>query len=289
MICNVCGHEITDGAGGSTTKDGFELIRCPQCGLLFRRLLPRRDELDSLYSEEYFRDRDGATGGYADYLGDERLHRSLAASRLARLEGLTSGRKLLDVGAAAGFFVAEATERGWEATGIDVSRPMVEHAAKRGLHVVLGDLHEMRAELFDVVTMWDYIEHSIDPARDIGRCAELLRPGGLVALSTGDVESVVARLSGRHWHLLTPRHHNYFFGRTTIRRLLEAHDFTVLETSHPGARYSLGHIAYKLVGTRSRRLAARTALRVDRSPVGGLAFPVNLFDIVTVFARKHVA
>ena len=289
MNCNVCGHEITAGAGRSTSKDGFELIRCPQCGLLFRRQLPDRDELDSLYSVDYFQDRDGATGGYADYLGDERLHRSLAARRLARLEGLTSGRRLLDVGAAAGFFVAEATERGWDATGIDVSRPMVDHAAGRGLDVVLGDLDDVRAERFDVVTMWDYIEHSIDPARDIRRCAELLTPGGLVALSTGDMESVVARLSGRHWHLLTPRHHNYFFGRTTIRRLLEAHGFTVLETSHPGARYSLGHIAYKLVGTRSRRLAARTAHRLDRSPVGGLALPVNLFDIMTVLARKHDA
>ena len=289
MKCNVCGGEVVADPGRPMTKDGFELVRCRNCGLLFRSTLPRREEVGSLYSAEYFRDHEGATGGYADYVGDEQLHRSLALRRLASLERWTSGRRLLDVGAAAGFFVSEAIERGWDAGGVDVSPPMVEFAARRGVPVVLGDLAAVEDAPFDVVTMWDYIEHSVDPSDDVRRAAGLLRPGGVIALSTGDVESVVARMSGRHWHLLTPRHHNFFFGTSTIRRLLEAHGFAVLEASHPGARYSIAHIVYKLGRTGPGRVGSRVTTRIERSRLGRLSFPVNLFDIVTVFARRRVA
>jgi len=137
-----------------------------------------------------------------------------------------------------------------------------------------------------VVTMWDYIEHSVDPADDITRCAALLRPNGLIALSTGDVDSAVARIFGRRWHLFTPRHHNFFFGERTVRRLLEGHGFDVLSISHPGARYSLSHVVHKLGAMRPGTVSANVAGRVDGSVIGRLAIPVNLFDIVTVFARK---
>jgi SAM-dependent methyltransferase len=287
LNCNVCGAQVELDRAPAVRKDGFDLVRCGSCGLLFRRTLPQPDEIEALYSDDYFNDREGLTGGYADYLGDERLHCSVGARRLARLEALTTGRTLLDVGAAAGFFVSEARSRGWEASGVDISRPMVRFANEAlGVPVQLGGLSAVGGVTFDVVTMWDYIEHSVDPAGDVTRCAALLRPNGLIALSTGDVDSVVARISGRRWHLLTPRHHNFFFGESTVRRLLEGQGFDVLSVSHPGATYSLSHLVHKLGGMRPGRVSANVVGRLDGSVVGRLAIPVNLFDIVTVIARK---
>ena len=286
MNCNVCGSEVAR-TPPSMTKDGYDLIRCPTCGLLFRNSLPSEHELRSLYSIDYFRDDERSTGGYADYLRDERLHRSLAAQRLAHLERRTTGRALLDVGCAAGFFVQEAIARGWDARGVDVSAPMVEFAAERGLPVELGDLTTVPEGPFDVVTMWDYIEHSLDPAADVDRVARLLGQRGVIAISTGDIESAVARVSRGRWHLLTPRHHNYFFGRTTIRRLLQAHGFGSIEMSYPSARYSISHLTYKLDRSRRGGFFTRLAGRADRSRVGRLSLPLNLFDIVTVFAEKE--
>jgi hypothetical protein len=118
------------------------------------------------------------------------------------------------------------------------------------------------------------------------RSNELLEPDGLVALSTGDIDSVAARLSRSRWHLLTPRHHNYFFGTRTLIRLLGRCGFDVVSLGHPGARYSLAHLAYKLDRTARTQVTAAAFERIAQSRVGRCGLPVNLFDIVTVVARR---
>jgi hypothetical protein len=127
--------------------------------------------------------------------------------------------------------------------------------------------------------MWDYIEHALDPRGDLERARDLLEANGVLALSTGDVDSLVARVSSSRWHLLTPRHHNFFFSASTLSRLLATAGFGLVWSGHPGARYSLAHIAHK-------SLPAPVAERVARSRLARRSVPVNLFDIVTVVARK---
>jgi predicted TPR repeat methyltransferase len=197
---------------------------------------------------------------------------------------------LLDVGCAAGFFVAEAYAHGWEAEGIDVAEEMVEwgrlHLSNR---LELTPFAELSREpsSFDVVTMWDYIEHSIDPSAEIERAHELLAPGGLLALSTGDIESRVARITGNRWHLLTPKHHNYFFGSTTLEAMLDRAGFDVLFMVHDACWYSIAHLAYKLETLLPGGLGRALSHRLRRSWIGKVDFPVNLFDIATVVARKR--
>jgi SAM-dependent methyltransferase len=286
MNCVVCGATVAPTAAGRV-KDGYVLVRCESCGLLFRRDLPELSDVPGLYSSAYFLDDRGETGGYANYLADEELHRSLARRRLARIDQAAKGRRgaLLDVGAAAGFFVAEAIAAGWDARGVDISPEMAAAATERvGAPVARGSLDDVDGGPFDVVTMWDYIEHSLDPAADVARAASLLRPSGILALSTGDLDSVVARLSGKRWHLLTPRHHNYFFSGRTIRMLVESHGFDVVDISRPGARYSVAHLAYKL--ERFLPGSSRVSRRLASSSLGRVSVPVNLFDITTVVARR---
>src|SRR6266516_5545031 len=99
--------------------------------------------------------------------------------------------------------------------------------SKLGLRVMRANFAgaEVTAVPLDAITMWDYIEHSLDPRRDLDKAHELLRPGGVLALSTGDIGSLSARLTGRYWHLLTPEHHNFFFDVKTLRRLLQETGF----------------------------------------------------------------
>ena len=125
------------------------------------------------------------------------MHRLSARRRLDLLEQLVSRGQLLDVGAAAGFFVDEARKRGWDAAGIDVSEPMVEWG-RRELDAPLERqlLADLAGGAFDALTMWDYIEHALEPAADLRHARELLRPGGVLALSTGDAATLVARASG---------------------------------------------------------------------------------------------
>jgi hypothetical protein len=246
-----------------------------------RRELPAREDLDGIYAPEYFKyGADTPVGGYADYIGDEERHRETARRRLALLERFVGAQgRLLDVGTAAGFFVDEAIRAGWNAEGIDVAAHVVEWGRRElGAPLNVGDVSTAEGS-YAAVTMWDYIEHSLNPAGELAKTNELLEPGGVVALSTGDVESAAARLSRSRWHLLTPRHHNFFFSARTLARLLERCGFDVVWTGHPGARYSLAHLVYKSA-------PAAVAKRVSGSRVGRVSLPVNLFDIVTVVARK---
>jgi SAM-dependent methyltransferase len=273
----VCGGALQP----AFAKDGFELVLCTTCGLLMRRRLPGRDELEEIYAPEYFAlDVNHPVDGYADYIGDAERYRETARRRLALLERFVPAHgKLLDVGAAAGFFVAEARRAGWDAEGVDVAAHVVEWGRRElGAPLRVGGIADVD-DTYAVVTMWDYIEHSLDPAGDLARAHELLAPDGVVALSTGDRDSLAARISGKRWHLLTPRHHNFFFSASTLTRLLGRSGFDVVWLGHPGARYSLAHLAHK-------GLPASVADRVARSRLRRRSLPVNLFDIVTVVAGK---
>jgi 2-polyprenyl-3-methyl-5-hydroxy-6-metoxy-1,4-benzoquinol methylase len=291
-VCNVCRALVPANQPPTWRKDGFDIVRCPRCGLVFRRVLPTRDELSEIYAESYFRRPADDPGGqgYDDYLREEELHRLNAVVRLRRLREHRAPGRLLDIGAAAGFFLDEARRAGWTVEGIDVSPEMSGFGRERlGLDLGTGPfrVEEYEAGTYDCVTMWDYIEHSIDPVADLSSAWSLLRPGGVLALSTGDASSIVARVSGRRWHLLTPEHHNFFFSTATLSRACREAGFEIVSTSHPGARYSLRYLTYKLRSMApDSAIVRRTGEAFEGSRAGRVAVPVNLWDIVTLLARR---
>jgi SAM-dependent methyltransferase len=287
MICPAC-----DGpAVFAFEKDGFALVRCRSCQLLFRRDLPAPDDLLEIYGDAYFMSAAGDTHGqgYDDYLRDGPHHRVNARRRLERLERHIQPGRLLDVGCAAGFFISEAVARGWDAEGIELAESMAAYArSSLGVRVQTADFAnaDLTATSFDVVTMWDYLEHSIDPRNDLAKAAHLLSPGGMLAISTGDASSILARLSGSRWHLLTPRHHNFFFNRESLLRLLRRSGLDVVSVSYPGSSYSVRYVLYKLRTMLDVEPVRRLAGGVGGTRAASLMLPVNLWDIATVVARK---
>jgi SAM-dependent methyltransferase len=286
-ICNVCGAAVDRDRDLRWRKDGHDILRCPSCGTHFRAELPSAEALAEIYGPAYFAASEGQ--GYADYLGEEANHRLNARARLELLEPARRPGRLLDVGCAAGFFLDEARKRGWSVTGVDFAPEMAGHARERlGLDVRPGSFAEAELEpgSFDAVTMWDYVEHSVDPAGDLRRAAALLVPAGVLALSTGDVASVASRLSGSRWHLLTPRHHNFFFTRASLERAVRDAGFEILRSRYASSRYSVRYLLHKLRTLGDAAFLGRLAEGVGRTRLGSVAVPVNLFDIVTVVARR---
>jgi len=260
---------------------------------VFRAEPPGEEELSRIYDEDYFHDQPGRASrhGYADYLRDGKLHRSNARRRLRLLSSHAPRRgRLLDVGCAGGFFVDEACRAGWEASGVDVSIAMVEWArSELGVPVECVSFAEADVSVsgLDVVTMWDYIEHSIDPRGDLEKAHACLRPGGVLALSTGDIGTLSARVAGKRWHLLTPEHHNFFFDRRRLNRLLADTGFDVLDARYRSNLYSLEHVFYKLETLGPSKAARTLASVLGRFRLGSIGIPLNLFDIVTVVARRR--
>ena len=289
--CNVCGTPVPATTPPVFVKDGFDIVRCPNCGLLFRHELPDAEAVAAIYSDEYFQRPEDDTGGqgYDDYLLEEELHRLNAAARVRALQRHVAPGRLFDVGAAAGFFMDEARRAGWAVEGVDISPTMSAYGREGlGLHLRTATFDAVDVDgPFDCVTMWDYIEHATDPLGDLRHAHDLLRSGGLLALSTGDVRSLVARASGSRWHLLTPRHHNFFFAADNLRIACRNDGFEVLSVRHPGNRYSLRYLTYKLRSMLPEStLVRRVGDAFADGAVGRLAIPVNLGDIVTVVARR---
>jgi SAM-dependent methyltransferase len=284
--CNLCGSAQNH---PFCPENGLGLVQCDQCGLVFVSPRPDPNELYALYGETYFHNNESGTVGYTNYLRDEGNIRKTFAGRLKHLSRYIQPGKALDVGCAAGFFLAEAQKSGWTVEGLDVSSFAVSYASQQfGLRVRQGTFTEMDfTDTFDLVTMWDVIEHVPDPKTYIQRAASVLRSGGVFALATPDVDSLPARLTGKRWvGYKLSEEHVYYFSATTLSRLLDEAGFDVLNVRHVG-KYVTLRLFLDRLGMYSPLLSKLLSLAERAFHLSERSLYVNPYDIVAVTARKR--
>jgi 2-polyprenyl-3-methyl-5-hydroxy-6-metoxy-1,4-benzoquinol methylase len=266
-------------------KDSYRVHRCSSCELLFVHPQPSKEELEKLYSAAYFGrggKYDAALPRYDDpnWLNDE--------GKVAIIKRWRSGGSLLDVGCAVGGFLAVAREHGFEVEGVELAPYAAEQArARLQVNVINSDIYsaDLASESYDVITMWDVIEHLSDPNVALDRIFKALRPGGLLAFSTGDASSAWARLMGKRWPLLTPPQHLYFFSQRSISELLGRHRLSVKEIRHQGKWVTVGFVLFKARESFGRMMAPLAAA-ARWTGVQHWKLSINLGDIMTVMAEK---
>ena len=240
VACNLCGADDAETVYEAQYEDrprrdlvqtfrasGDELlidrlVKCRQCGLEYVSPRLRGGDIVAAYSE----------GDDPAYVSQVDARERTFAAALARIENLQPKKgRLLDVGTAAGAFLAAAKARGWQAEGCEPNRWMAEWGSRHyGVVIRAGELfdHEYPSESFDVVTLWDVVEHTPDPARVVRRISKLLKPGGLLVVNYPDRGSWIARILGRRWPFLSSVH-LYYFQRSTLAKMLERHGFEVAQ------------------------------------------------------------
>ena len=295
--CNLCGADnglerypttISPGVDGDwrafrCTHSGYgchhTIVQCQQCGLVYTDPRPYDQDIAATYQAVedplYLEEREGRVLTFERHLWP-----------LERLTGPPDGRPLLDVGCYTGVFVEMAASHGWDAKGVEPSRWAVKQAQARGLQVLQGTLDtvDLSEEVFDVVTMWDVIEHVSDPYGTLQQAYRLLKPGGLAVLHTIDIESLFARVMGARWPWLMEMH-LYYFSRRTLRAMLERCGFQVV-SDHPQGRYlRLGYLMNR-VGALVVPVGRPIEWLVTRLRLRGVPISVNLGDLFTAYARK---
>ncbi len=286
--CIACGCEVRRPL---YRKDGYVYVACPGCGLAHLDPVPTDAEARAIFDYGYFTGR--LVGGYDDYEADEPLHRRNSSARLDLIERERGGRggTLLDVGCAFGFFLDEARARGWKVDGVEVS-PLVADAARRRfvLNVVpeLAEVAAARPATYDVVTVFQVLEHVSRPddvLRLVGRC---LRPGGTIVIETWDRASLVARASGRHWHEVAPPSVVWLFNRASLPPLLRRAGLEDVRVM-PGAKLVSLRFAGSLLDSPGQQSPLAVLGRVLRSrPLRDRAVRYRLGDLLTVVARRSV-
>jgi SAM-dependent methyltransferase len=295
--CNLCGRDewqvrfpaTTDGDllqvdAFRCTHSGYgthpQIVECCNCGLVYAN---PRWSMDTIL-ETYAAVEDST------YI-EERAGRELTFRRhlrqLEKVTGPAANRRLLDVGAYIGVFVEMAGESGWQAQGIEPSQWAAAEAQRRGLDVMLGtmDSRGLESEQYDVITMWDVIEHVADPAAELEQAWRLLRPGGWLLVHTMNIDAPIAQLMGRRWPWLMDMH-LFYFSRRTLTGLLARHGFQEIWTGAQGRYLRLGYLATRLSGLNPTfgRLAGSLVQRLSLSDI---AVPVNFGDLMTIISRRE--
>ena len=297
VICDLCGSNcykvrfpstLEDGDGGDVsayccTSSGYgrhhAIVECLDCGLVYAN--PRYDSGEMLAKYETVED---------PLYVQEREGRVLTFERhLCPLEDIMppgDGRRLLDVGCYVGVFVEIAARHGWDAWGVEPSHWAATQAQEAGLQVVEGTMSTAGLDdaSFDVITMWDVIEHVERPSAEVRDAQRLLKPGGILVVHTMDLDSPFARLMGRRWPWLMEMH-IYYFTRRTLAQLLEQAGFHVISVQPQGRYQLLGYLATRIAAF-NRPLGRGLGWLFDRLHLSERAIPINLGDLVTMYARK---
>jgi 2-polyprenyl-3-methyl-5-hydroxy-6-metoxy-1,4-benzoquinol methylase len=146
-------------------------------------------------------------------------------SQVALIKKHSDGTHLLDIGCGEGFFLFSASKYGYATKGIEPSRDAAAYARKEfGLDVEAKPFEELRfpENHFDVITLWQVLEHMLYPLIVLREVHRILKPGGMVVITTPDIEGIPARILKQRWWCITRLHINQFSASTLTNILRNA-------------------------------------------------------------------
>jgi hypothetical protein len=278
--CQICDCPVS---APHFVKSGFEFVRCSGCDHISVNDVVRPETLAEHYGTTFFEG-----GDYSDYRGDKAILQRNFRRFARKLARFAPGGRLFEIGCAYGFFLDVARDR-WDVSGIDIAEDAIAYARNQlDLRVTCGDFlrEPMLPECADAVVMWDTIEHLERPADYVAKASAMLPAGGALALTTGDVGSLLARARGKRWRLYHPPSHLHYFSRDTMDRLLRRNGLELVSFEHVGYSRSVDTMLFRLFGNGSSPSSARLYDMARATGLGSMSLYLNLFDIMFVVARK---
>lgn len=271
--CYFCGHlqaeEFLTLADLRLNLPGsWDLVKCEHCGLLFIDPQPDWQELSAHYPKEYhaYLRKDSKMTTLLRGFGLRRRVKSVLRSTPVK-----KGR-LLDVGCATGdFLLSFKIMTDWQVEGLEVVPEAAAVARAKGLDIINAELEtaHLDADNYDVITLWDVLEHLANPARSLQICYDLLRPNGILILKCPDPSGGEASIFKESWIGYEAPQHLFGFPKTVLVNKLKEIGFSSVNTTQTGSDYSsffvsLGHWLNK----RGRTKLSEFIIKATHKPVG---------------------
>jgi len=188
-------------------KEWGRHVKCRNCHLTYVNPIEKVGKTN----EHYFK----AKNNHAPTIRESYLR--TAKSQVRLIQEYASGTNLLDIGCAQGFFLFSASQVGYTTRGIEISQDAAEYARREfGLDIEGKPFEELRfaENHFDIVTLWQVLEHVPHPLMILQEVHRILKPGGLLAVSTPDIGGIPAKILGKRWWDIKRLHVNQFTTKT---------------------------------------------------------------------------
>lgn len=184
------------------TDESFAYYRCSACQLIFLQPIPA--DLDKYYPKNYYQ------------IPKSESELALTAEKLQKwklelVQQFARNGRLLEIGPAYGLFSYLAKRAGFDVTAIEMDAGCCQFLRDVvGINVIQANdaaAQLQHLERFDVIVLWQVIEHIPDPWPVLTAAAERLAPGGILVLDTPNPQAFQFRVLGRYWtHVDAPRH-----------------------------------------------------------------------------------
>lgn len=290
--CPLCGSEVVRDA---FTKGIYNYLRCERCVTLFVSNPPSAAEIHALYSEDYY---EAASLGVEDrkgYPSYMKAQESLTKS-FSRKLGIVRARvpvgRLLDAGAAYGTFLRLA-DLYYEGMGIEVSQYAASIARNVfGVDVKVASIEHSPPfpdDYFDVIVMWDIIEHLINPVDALKEACRMLKSEGYIFISTDDASNWLPRLLGsRWWALGAPLHLCHFSKQGMISAFERAGNYDLVDLVSDLRQYSIPEVIEHFGVSYQSNFLARVGASLGRTFLGSWIINVKRPEQFIAIARKRM-
>ncbi|MBU0929642.1 MAG: methyltransferase domain-containing protein [Nanoarchaeota archaeon] len=217
-----------------------QIVRCKNCGLKYVNPRLTEKEIVSGYSE----------GSDELFVSQTRGRELTFKKSLKLIDKYSQKGKILDIGTAGGSFLKVAKDKLWDVEGIEPNKWLCDWALKNyGIKIKQGTLFDKKNKFkddeFDVITLWDVLEHVADPKKTLEECNKIMKKNGLLVVNYPDIGSPVSKAMGKRWIFLLSVH-LFYFDKKTIKKILNETGFDVIKIKKHFQSLSLGYLVYRM-------------------------------------------
>ncbi|MDI6804613.1 MAG: class I SAM-dependent methyltransferase [Bacteroidota bacterium] len=294
--CGICGSELgapifmANDRNFNTTDRVFKIIECNTCGVGQTLPLPDFAELNQYYPHIYYPRGSASEKYYRKHI--ERFQ----IDKLKKIQAYSQTGKLLDIGCGVGYFIRTALNRGYTAEGVEFSEVAAAIGREQwNLQIVSGDFlsNQFVPESFDIVTLWQVLEHLRQPREVLLKVHSLLKPGGLLVIAVPNFASIQAKLFRNRWYHLDVPRHLFHYSPESLVKILDTYNFHVDKIDHHSAEHNYAGILGSIMRISPpgesffHKLIRKTVATSFSRVLAKLETSISKGGTFTAFSRKY--
>lgn len=251
VICNFCS---ADNYKVKYHVGGFQYVQCRNCGLVYVNPRLTKEEIEKLYTEDYFKG-----GGF-----DKSIEYKKEFEEKSKLIDLNdwdistikwflpkniSNPKMLDIGCGLGLFLWKAAKQNFDVEGLELSEYASGFVKSNNIKVQRADIDtaDLKENHYDAIVMKEVIEHLPDVKKSLYKIYSTLKSGGIFFLTTGNYNSPERILKGSRWFYFMPEGHLQVFSSRTIKNYLLKAGFKEIYVTQQGDLLMNFLLKYKII------------------------------------------